>query len=172
MLQSFAIIIHDICSHFQTSLIGGGPPSSGTGDLVTWSNLFAGGLKNQTSASTAAASSNNDTGIITMEDEDDEEELSDQEMSGPADSSSAFGALFTSFAGPSLGSPTGASSNSSNANTTSEAANKAGTADERLEGSKPFEVLRDLLCHHAHLAVFMNYVISNSDPSALVICFH
>ena len=107
-----------------------------------------------------------------MEDEDDEEELSDQEMSGPADSSSAFGALFTSFAGPSLGSPTGASSNSSNANTTSEAANKAGTADERLEGSKPFEVLRDLLCHHAHLAVFMNYVISNSDPSALVIYFH
>jgi hypothetical protein len=88
-------------------------------------------------------------------------------MSGPADSSSAFGALFTSFAGPSLGSPTGASSNSSNANTTSEAANKSGTADERLEGSKPFEVLRDLLCHHAHLAVFMNYVISNSDPSAL-----
>ena len=107
-----------------------------------------------------------------MEDEDDEEELSDQEMSGPADSSSAFGALFTSFAGPSLGSPTGASSNSSNANTTSEAANKSGTADERLEGSKPFEVLRDLLCHHAHLAVFMNYVISNSDPSALVIYFH
>ena len=173
VLQSFAIIIHDICSHFQTSLIGGGPPSSGTGDLVTWSNLFAGGLKNQTLASTnAAASSNNDTGIITMEDEDDEEELSDQEMSGPADSSSAFGALFTSFAGPSLGSPTGASSNSSNANATSEAANKAGTADERLEGSKPFEVLRDLLCHHAHLAVFMNYVISNSDPSALVIYFH
>ena len=171
VLQSFAIIIHDICSHFQTSLIGGGPPSSGTGDLVTWSNLFAGGLKNQTSASTAAASSNNDTGIITMEDEDDEEELSDQEMSGPADSSSAFGALFTSFAGPSLGSPTGASSNNSNANTTSEAA-KSGTADERLEGSKPFEVLRDLLCHHAHLAVFMNYVISNSDPSALVIYFH
>ena len=172
VLQSFAIIIHDICSHFQTSLIGGGPPSSGTGDLVTWSNLFAGGLKNQTSASTAAASSNNDTGIITMEDEDDEEELSDQEMSGPADSSSAFGALFTSFAGPSLGSPTGASSNSSNVNATSEAVNKAGAADERLEGSKPFEVLRDLLCHHAHLAVFMNYVISNSDPSALVIYFH
>ena len=101
-----------------------------------------------------------------MEDEDDEEELSDQEMSGPADSSNAFGALFTSF------SPPGASSNNSNANTTSEAANKAGTTDERLEGSKPFEVLRDLLCHHAHLAVFMNYVISNSDPSALVIYFH
>ena len=99
-----------------------------------------------------------------MEDEDDEEELSDQEMSGPADSSTR--ALFPSFAGPSLGSP------NSNANTTSEAANKAGTADERLEGSKPFEVLRDLLCHHAHLAVFMNYVISNSDPSALVIYFH
>ena len=43
------------------------------------------------------------------------------------------------------------------------------TAGNVLEGSKPFEVLRDLLCHHAHLAVFMNYVISNSDPSALVI---
>ena len=34
--------------------------------------------------------------------------------------------------------------------------------------SRPFEVFGDLLCHHAHLAVFMNYVISNSDPSALV----
>ena len=68
VLQSFAIIIHDICSHFQTSLIGGGPPSSGTGDLVTWSNLFAGGIKNQ----------NDSSGIITMEDDEDEEELSDQ----------------------------------------------------------------------------------------------
>ena len=50
---------------FQTtSLVGG----QSTGDLVTWSNLFAGGIKNQ----------NDSSGIITMEDDEDEEELSDQ----------------------------------------------------------------------------------------------
>ena len=88
-------------------------------------------------------------------------------MAGPSDSSSAFGALFTSFSGPSVGSPTGAGSATSNANATTTT-----PTGNVLEGSKPFEVLRDLLCHHAHLAVFMNYVISNSDPSALVIYFH
>ena len=139
------------------SLVGSSTSSGGqSGDLVTWNNLFAGGIKHQ-----ASSSANNDTGIITMEDED-EDDLSDQDMAGPADSSSALGALFTSFTGPSLGSPTGAG-NASNANA---------TTTVLLEGSKPFEVLRDLLCHHAHLAVFMNYVISNSDPSALVIYFH
>ena len=141
-------------SVFQMSLVGSG--SGQSGDLVTWNNLFAGGIKHQQAASSAT----NDTGIITMEDED-EDDLSDQEMAGPADSSSTLGALFTSFTSPT--SPTGPG-NASNANATS--------TTVLLEGSKPFEVLRDLLCHHAHLAVFMNYVISNSDPSALVICFH
>jgi hypothetical protein len=93
-----------------------------------------------------------------MEDDEEEEELSDQE-----NTSGAFGALFNSFSGPSVGSPTGAGTTpTSNANATTTT-----TAGNVLEGSKPFEVLRDLLCHHAHLAVFMNYVISNSDPSAL-----
>ena len=63
-----------------------------------------------------------------------------------------------------MGSPTGAGTTpTSNANATTTT-----TAGNVLEGSKPFEVLRDLLCHHAHLAVFMNFVISQDDPSALV----
>ena len=37
-----------------------------------------------------------------------------------------------------------------------------------VEGPSPFENLSELMVHHAHLAVFLNYVISNSDPAALV----
>ena len=37
-----------------------------------------------------------------------------------------------------------------------------------VEGQSPFDNLSDLMVHHAHLAVFLNYVISNSDPAALV----
>lgn len=36
------------------------------------------------------------------------------------------------------------------------------------EDHGPFNNLRDLLCHQAHLTVFLNYVISNSDPAPLV----
>jgi hypothetical protein len=36
------------------------------------------------------------------------------------------------------------------------------------EGSNPFNKLTDLFCHNAHLTVFVNYVIYNSDPSSLV----
>ena len=79
--------------------------------------------------------------IIKMEDDDeDDEELSDHENTN--NSGFFAGSFFTNQ--PPLGSP--------------------------VESSKPFEVLRDLLCHHAHLAVFMNYVISNSDPAAVVRC--
>ena len=99
-----------------------------------------------------------------MED-DEEDNLSDQETGShggqAGDQSTAFGAFLASFS-PSggLGSPTAfAASTASGA-----ASAQGGSAD----GSKPFEILRDLLCHHAHLAVFMNYVISNSDPAALV----
>jgi hypothetical protein len=38
----------------------------------------------------------------------------------------------------------------------------------QLEDHGPFKSLSKLLEHSAHLAVFMNYVISNSDPSSLV----
>ena len=38
----------------------------------------------------------------------------------------------------------------------------------QLEDHGPFKVLNKLWQHHAHLAVFMNYVLSNSDPSSLV----
>ena len=37
-----------------------------------------------------------------------------------------------------------------------------------VEGQSPFDNLSELMVHHAHLAVFLNYVISNSDPAALV----
>ena len=90
------------------------------------------------------------------DDDDDDEELSDHDTSA---------------------------NNLSNSNVTNNAFNAPKAIGEGLvgfftnqpnlsspvsESSKPFEVLRDLFCHHAHLAVFMNYVISNSDPSALV----
>ena len=35
--------------------------------------------------------------------------------------------------------------------------------------ANPFDNLTELFCHNAHLTVFINYVISNSDPSSLVI---
>lgn len=38
----------------------------------------------------------------------------------------------------------------------------------QLEDHGPFKSLNKLWSHHAHLAVFMNYVISNSDPSSLL----
>ena len=41
----------------------------------------------------------------------------------------------------------------------------------RFQGQEdhgPFNSLNNLLHDHAHLAVFMNYVISNCDPSSLV----
>ncbi|XP_039279269.1 rho guanine nucleotide exchange factor 12-like isoform X4 [Nilaparvata lugens] len=42
----------------------------------------------------------------------------------------------------------------------------------QLEDHGPFKSLNKLWAHHAHLAVFMNYVISNSDPSSLVSVIH
>lgn len=79
--------------------------------------------------------------------EDDEEEFSDHEAEhNTTDAIGSFLTSLSSTAVPGLVSPS------------------------NIEGSKPFEALRDLLCHHAHLAVFMNYVISNSDPAALVSC--
>ncbi|KAJ8683003.1 hypothetical protein QAD02_018795 [Eretmocerus hayati] len=38
----------------------------------------------------------------------------------------------------------------------------------QLEDHGPFKLLSKLWQHHAHLAVFINYVISNSDPSSLL----
>lgn len=38
----------------------------------------------------------------------------------------------------------------------------------QLEDHGPFQSLSKLWGHHAHLAVFINYVLSNSDPSSLV----
>ena len=32
----------------------------------------------------------------------------------------------------------------------------------------PFDNLNDLLAHQAHLAVFLNFIMSNCDPAALV----
>ncbi|EFN88062.1 hypothetical protein EAI_15287 [Harpegnathos saltator] len=40
--------------------------------------------------------------------------------------------------------------------------------DGQLEDHGPFQSLSRLWGHHAHLAVFINYVLSNSDPSSLV----
>lgn len=91
-----------------------------------------------------------DGNIISMEDDDDDDdEFSDHEPSALTAStshneSSAIN-WFSSFS-----------------------SNQSPSKGSGVQGSKPFEILRDLLCHHAHLAVFMNYVISNSDPSALV----
>ncbi|KAK6619065.1 hypothetical protein RUM44_003447 [Polyplax serrata] len=45
------------------------------------------------------------------------------------------------------------------------------TSDQELshlEDHGPFKSLKCLWQHHAHLAVFMNYVLSNSDPSSLL----
>ena len=44
-------------------------------------------------------------------------------------------------------------------------------ASEASEATSPFNNLRDLLCHSAHLTVFLNYVLSNSDPASLVSFF-
>ncbi|XP_011497167.1 PREDICTED: rho guanine nucleotide exchange factor 12 [Ceratosolen solmsi marchali] len=38
----------------------------------------------------------------------------------------------------------------------------------QLEDHGPFKLLSRLWQHHAHLAVFINYVLSNSDPSSLL----
>lgn len=43
-----------------------------------------------------------------------------------------------------------------------------GSFQGQLEDHGPFKSLSKLWEHNAHLAVFMNYVISNSDPSSLV----
>ncbi|XP_071744696.1 uncharacterized protein [Lepeophtheirus salmonis] len=43
------------------------------------------------------------------------------------------------------------------------------TLDEKVSDvDGPFNNLRDLLCHHAHLSVFLNFVISISDPAPLL----
>lgn len=86
-----------------------------------------------------AADEQGASGIINMEDDDDD--FSDHETNSHATTAADTSFLNFTPTSPSKG---------------------------LVEGSKPFEILRDLLCHHAHLAVFMNYVISNSDPSALV----
>jgi hypothetical protein len=41
-------------------------------------------------------------------------------------------------------------------------------ASVSISAGSPFDNLRDLCCHNAHLTVFANYVISNSDPACLV----
>ncbi len=35
-------------------------------------------------------------------------------------------------------------------------------------GESPFNNLRDLFCHSAHLTVFLNYVMNSADPASLV----
>ncbi|XP_032676783.1 uncharacterized protein LOC116846699 isoform X4 [Odontomachus brunneus] len=42
----------------------------------------------------------------------------------------------------------------------------------QLEDHGPFQSLSRLWGHHAHLAVFINYVLSNSDPSSLPLRLH
>ena len=50
-----------------------------------------------------------------------------------------------------------------------------GFGNASVEAQSPFDDLNDLMVHHAHLAVFLNYVISsgndNADPAALVSSF-
>ena len=41
-------------------------------------------------------------------------------------------------------------------------------AQQQQNPYAPFDNLTDLMCHQAHLAVFLNYMISNCDPAALV----
>ena len=47
-----------------------------------------------------------------------------------------------------------------------------GFGNTSVEVQSPFDDLNDLMVHHAHLAVFLNYVISSgnddADPAALV----
>ena len=134
--------------------------TSGGPELVTWSNLLSLGNKSAAENSASASAGIGDQGIINMEDDDsDEEDFSDHEIGMPggttgstnANANSTLSSIFNSF-----------NSNSP----------QSVIASNENQGSKPFEILRDLWCHHAHLAVFMNYVISNSDPSALVIYFY
>ena len=51
-----------------------------------------------------------------------------------------------------------------------------GFGNASVEAQSPFDDLNDLMVHHAHLAVFLNYVISsgndNADPAALVSNFY
>lgn len=130
--------------------------TSGGPELVTWSNLLS--LGNKSAAASEAANAIGDQGIINMEDDDsDDEDFSDHEIQIPGgvttsatNANSTLSSIFNSF------------------NSNSPQSVISASATNENQGSKPFEILRDLWCHHAHLAVFMNFVISQDDPSALV----
>ena len=121
---------------------------------MTWDNLLA---------------ERGDGGIINME--DDEDELSDTEMGGPAggrlagiSGGLAAGIGLAGLGGLFGGAAAGGGAGSTSADASGLLAGLAGAPD----GQTPFDDLRDLMCHHAHLAVFLNYVVSNSDPASLV----
>ena len=44
--------------------------------------------------------------------------------------------------------------------------------EDHSTNQQPFDNLNELMCHQAHLAVFLNFMISNSDPAALVRFYH
>ena len=52
--------------------------------------------------------------------------------------------------------------------TTNLISSPSSSANASPSKANPFAVLTELLCHNAHLAVFVNYVLQNSDPSSLV----
>ena len=132
--------------------------TSGGPELVTWSNLLSLGNKSAAENSASASAGIGDQGIINMEDDDsDDEDFSDHEIQIPGgvttsatNANSTLSSIFNSF------------------NSNSPQSVISASATNENQGSKPFEILRDLWCHHAHLAVFMNFVISQDDPSALV----
>ena len=105
-----------------------------------------------------------DAGIINMEDDDDD---SDEETeTGPDGVAHGSGASAHSSSSTAGGIMHGLLANISGFTTPAMAVEEATSTTG--SGAKPFENLRDLMCHHAHLAVLLNYVISNSDPAPLV----
>ncbi len=115
---------------------------------MTWNNLLGLG-------------ESGDAGIINMEDDDEEEsdsEAAEARPDGPSgghphhSTTSIMGGLLQNFTGL----------------TGSQQPGGGHEMEDATSGAKPFENLRDLMCHHAHLAVLLNYVISNSDPAPLV----
>ena len=83
----------------------------------------------------------------------DEDDLSDHEGNAVGVSFTSPGERIGLGFGFGLGSPPGG---------------YPGFGNQSVEGQSPFDDLNELMVHHAHLAVFLNYVISNSDPAALV----
>ena len=109
------------------------------GGLITWPQLLM--------PTTPNAGSSND--IITMEDDDDNSDDDGASASVVQGAAAIIGEEIPDVSSP--GQPMSPTTTSATAS------------------SSPFDDLRDLLCHNAHLTVFVNFVLSNlQEPAPLV----